>query len=100
MTKTKHTPKEKELVRWFLDAYEIKTDGSFVLPPRLIKVYSDETCKFFSSKMAADYVREMDILYMEGAQGDLPKFRQEFKRMAEIQKASKKEANKKLKSKK
>lgn len=84
------TPKDRKLLRWFLEDYQTQGDGSFVKPPRLIRVFEDETCTFFTSKKAKDYALEMNILFLEGASGDLQRIRIEMETLAKIQSSKQK----------
>lgn len=84
--------KEKVMIRWFLEGHTLKSNGQFVTPPRLIKVYDDETCTFFTSKKANDYLKEFDLLFMEGADGDVQSSKKLFKLIGDKQSTNKKQS--------
>jgi len=75
-----------KLIRWFIEPSALNKDGTFKIPPRIIKIYDDETCKFFTSKKAKDYVVEIDRMFKDGYGGDLTGQRAYFKAVAKRQK--------------
>ncbi len=88
---TNKKPCEKKLIRWFLESHDLNPKNhKFIIPPRIIKIFDDETCTFFSSKKASDYIKEFDVLFVEGASGGLVAQRALFKEIAEMQKIIKK----------
>ena len=65
----------KLILWWFENIPPVNKNGQFKNPPRLIRVFDNETCKFFKSPSPHLYIDEFDKLFKEGANGNLVELR-------------------------